>query len=127
MRPLVRIWAVLCLLLVPFLAGCHRRSGLIDMTSAPLLQVDAEWALVVDPYALYRSEPSLSAPTAGYGRRGDLQEVQGRRIVTENKEQTLWLQFDLGWLPETSVQLYTNQLKAASAARELEAIRDESR
>lgn len=122
-RPLVCIlFVALCLM-----TGCKRRSAIIDLTEAPLLQVDSQWALVLDPYAIYREEPGLAAKATGYGRRGDLQELKGRRMMTENKVTTTWYQFELGWLPETSVQIYSNQLKAATAARDLEAARDSSR
>lgn len=118
----------LCALLL-FLcpAGCTRRSGIIDLSTAPLLPVDSRWAVVVDPYAIYRSEPDLTAAVAGYGRSGDLQEIVGQRIVTENKEQVVWYRLSPGWLPETSVQVHSNELRAKSAARELEAARDSSR
>ncbi|MBQ7367834.1 MAG: hypothetical protein IJW57_11515 [Spirochaetaceae bacterium] len=116
------LFSALCLM-----TGCKRRSAIIDLTEAPILQVDSQWALVLDPYAIYREEPGLAATATGYGRRGDLQELKGLRIMTENKVTTIWYQFDSGWLPETSVQIYSNQLKAATAARELEAARDSSR
>lgn len=109
-----------------FLLSCEKRSGVIDLSSAPLLLVDSQWALVMDPYALYRSEPSVSATTASYGRRGDLQEVKGQRIVTEKKQQVIWYQFESGWLPDSSVQIYSNELKARSAAKNLELQRSSS-
>lgn len=109
-----------------FLFSCEKRSGVVDLSSAPLLPVDSQWALVMDPYALYRSEPSASATTAGYGRRGDLREVMGKRIVSENKKQVIWYQFSSGWLPESSVQIYSNELKATSAAKNLELQRGSS-
>ena len=106
--------------------GCSKKVGIIDLSNAPLLPVDSKWAVVADPYAIYRSEPSLSASVSGYGRRGAVQEVVGQRITMEDKKQVIWYQFSSGWLPETSLQVYSNELKAQSAAKELGTNRDAS-
>ncbi|MBR2461683.1 MAG: hypothetical protein IKB33_00980 [Spirochaetaceae bacterium] len=108
------------------LSGCSKKAGIIDLSQAPLLPVDSQWGVVIDPYAIYRKEPNLSAPVAGYGRRGAVQEIVGQRIVTEEKKQVIWYQFSSGWLPETAIQVYSNELKAQSAANELNAARDSS-
>lgn len=108
------------------LCGCSKKVGIIDLSNAPLLPVDSKWAVVIDPYAIYRSEPTLSAPVSGYGRRGAVQEVVGQRITMEEKKQVIWYQFSSGWLPETSLQVYSNELKAQSAAKELGTNRDAS-
>lgn len=108
------------------LCGCSKKVGIIDLSDAPLLPVDSKWAVVVDPYAIYRSEPSLTASVSGYGRRGAVQEVVGQRITMEEKKQVIWYQFSSGWLPETSLQVYSNELKAQSAAKELGTNRDAS-
>lgn len=109
------------------LSGCSKRAGIIDLSQAPLLPVDSQWAVVIDPYAIYRKEPNLSATVAGYGRRGAIQEIVGQRIVREEKKQVIWYQFSSGWLPETAIKVYSNELKAQSAANELELDRDSSR
>lgn len=115
-------FAALCMI-----TGCRRRSVIIDLSEAPVLQVDSQWALVLEPYAIYREEPGVDSKAAGYGRRGELHELRGRRIIVENNGTTIWYQFELGWLPAASVQIYSNQLKAATAAKDLEAARDSSR
>ena len=115
----------LCICTVTLVA-CSKKTGIIDLSHAPLLPVDSSWAVIVDPYAIYRSEPQLSASVAGYGRRGAVQEIVGQRIMTEDKKQVIWYQFSSGWLPETSLQIYSNELKAQSAARDLESVRDVS-
>ena len=108
------------------LVSCSKSAGIIDLSNAPLLPVDSSWAVIVDPYAIYRSEPNLSATVAGYGRRGAVQELVGPRIMNEDKKQAIWYQLSSGGLPESSIQVYSNELKAQSAARELDAIRDTS-
>ena len=40
------------------LVSCSKRAGIIDLSNAPLLPVDSSWAVIVDPYAIYRSEPN---------------------------------------------------------------------
>jgi len=104
-----------------FLPACSKRYETIDLSSAPLLPVDSQWGVIIDPYAIYRSEPSLSAAPAGYGRRGDLHEIKGRRILSEEKTQVVWYQFSDGWLPQTSVRVYSNELRAQAAAKEINA------
>ena len=108
------------------LSGCSKRAGIIDLSQAPLLPVDSRWAVVIDPYAIYRKEPSLSATVAGYGRRGAVQEIIGQRIILEEKKQVIWYEFSSGWLPETAIQVYSNELKAQSAANELDTVRNSS-
>lgn len=103
------------------LSACSKRSNIIDLSSAPLLPVDSQWGVITDPYAIYRSEPNLSANPAGYGRRGDLHEIKGQRIISENKKQVIWYQFSAGWLPDTSIQVYSNELRAQAAVKEINA------
>lgn len=114
--------SLFCLIVcVFFFPACSKRSDIIDLSSAPLLPVDSQWGVITDPYAIYRSEPNLSAAPAGYGRRGDLHEIKGRRILSEDKTQVIWYQFSAGWLPETSVRIYSNELRAQAAAKEINA------
>ena len=41
------------------------------------------------------------------------------KIIIKDKMQTLWYQFKEGWLPDTSVTVYSNKLKAENAGKSM--------
>jgi hypothetical protein len=85
----------------------------------------AEWAVIVAPYAIFRIEPDIDAHSNAYGRRGDIEKITGRRIrisrASETTVRTVWYGFEKGWLPETSIEVYANMLRAQKAAKKITA------
>lgn len=96
--------------------GCSVKNNSIDLDSAPVIQFDQEWAVIIEPYALFRQDADFSADTTAHGRRGDVICVTGKKILYSGNKQSVWYNFEQGWLPDTSVQIYSNQLKAQNAA-----------
>lgn len=107
---------VLCSLLV---ISCKKKpEELIKFDdSQPLaLAPYVEWAVVIDPYAAYRSEANWDSAVFGHCRKGDILQVQGKSI-DENKD--TWYMFESGWLPSNCLSIYSNRLKAQSESEKL--------
>lgn len=108
------------LILLFLFCSCNQQRGkVVELQPTPDLGLGSEWALVTDPYAIFRSTYDIASESSAHGRRGDVLQVIGKKIITEEKKQTFWYQFEEGWLPETSVKIYPNELKANAAALEL--------
>ena len=86
--------------------------------SEPLaLAPDVRWALVTDPYAAYYASTDWNSEVKGYSRRGEILQVLSRQ---EDKQDNVWYRFETGWLPAASITVYSNRLKAQSAAEKLQ-------
>ncbi|MGI5172218.1 hypothetical protein H0R92_01265 [Treponema sp. OMZ 840] len=93
----------------------------IDINAAEHIVLGERWALITDPYAAYRIKPSDGASIVGHGRQGDIIQVKGTAIAVDglNAKRSLWYQFSTGWLPEKTIQVYSNKLKAEFAAEKI--------
>lgn len=106
--------AVCCML-----AGCAKKAGdeiLLDSSEPLALAPDVSWGVVLDPYAGYRKSTSWNSEVTSYCRKGDILQVLGETAV---KGSGNWYEFKNGWLPESSVTVYNNRLKAEAAASKL--------
>ena len=102
------------------LFSCQRKFTGVDLSSAPELEINTQWAVITDPYVIFRTQPDLASDaTAVHGRRGEIHEIVGKRIIIKDKMQTLVYQFKEGWLPDTSVTVYSNKLKAENAGKSM--------
>lgn len=114
--------SVLILLIISFLLilnGCTKTGREADLSISENLANTKEWCVISVPYAAFKREPSTSSEVVEHGRRSDIFEITGKRYITENKETIIWYQFNKGWLPESSVMIYENQLKAKTAAESM--------
>lgn len=96
--------------------GCTKTGRTADLSAADNLAISNEWCVISVPYAAFKSEPSEAAEVVEHGRRSDMYEIVGKKYVTEKKQTVIWYQFEKGWLPETSVVVYQNKLKAKTAS-----------
>ena len=110
--------ALLFAALISFVSCTKKSAETIRLdTSEPLaLAPDISWAVVLDPYAAYRTSPSWDAAANGYCRKGDILQVTGKADV---KESGVWLKFSEGWLPDSAVTIYANRYRAEKAAEKL--------
>lgn len=118
-------FAVFLFFLCLSLSSCFRRQEepLIDISAAESLVPGERWALIVEPYAAYRIKPSFTAGISAHGRQGDIEKVDGTFIDTDsvsNEHGILWYCFSSGWLPEKTVRVYSNKLKAEFAAGKIQ-------
>lgn len=96
--------------------SCTKAGREADLSMSANLANTSEWCVISVPYAAFKEEPASQSEVINHGRRSDIFEVTGKKYVTVNKQTVLWYQFDKGWLPETSVMIYENKLKAQTAA-----------
>lgn len=104
--------------------ACDKKSVSIDLSNKDYIELNPNisWAVVIEPYAAFRSEASWSAPTNDHCRLGDVLMITGNAILDnpiEQNEKEIWYRFDKGWLSEGSVSVYQNKLKAQKAASTL--------
>ncbi|MBO5137320.1 MAG: hypothetical protein J6B81_02330 [Spirochaetaceae bacterium] len=114
-----KIFITCIFLLVFVITSCFEKNKTIQLEPTPDLALGLQWAVVIEPYAMFRDNPSLTANTQTHGRSGDILQVVGKNIILENKKQVIWYLFEKGWLPETSVKVYSTRSKAETAALEL--------
>src|SRR5574344_138993 len=97
-------------------SSCVRKNAPVSFDdSDPLaLDPDIQWAVVHDPYAAFRKETSYDSEVTGHSRAGDILKVAGFRTVQQDKKEKAeqWYAFDQGWLPASTVDVYSNKLKA---------------
>lgn len=115
-----RLFKTLCIFIALFavcvISGCTKTGREADLSETDSLASSHEWCVITVPYAAFKNEPSEQAEVIEHGRRSDIYEVTGKKYVTENKQTMVWYQFEKGWLPESSVLIYQNRLKAQTAA-----------
>ncbi|MBQ2601262.1 MAG: hypothetical protein II584_02570 [Treponema sp.] len=112
---------LLVLVLALPLASCSRNRT-IDISDSNSIELSptVDWALVREPYAAFRKDPSFESPVASHARRGEIMRLLGKKYVTtgtgKNEHTTVWYSFEQGWLDESLVTLYDNKFKAQAVA-----------
>lgn len=120
MKKIILITAILCSIFI----SCGKDKDEIDIHQDDILALNpsVQWAVVVEPYAAFRTEASWDAPTNDHSRLGDVLMIEGNLILdssNESQSKEIWYRFDKGWLSETSVDVYQNKYKAQSASNEI--------
>lgn len=107
-------------------SSCSKRlkfDGVVQFdASDPLaLAPTVEWAVVTIPYAACYADYGYEHAVQTHFRRGVVLQVLGEQTVMmgEGERSEKWYAFSDGWMPESAVSLYTNKLRAESAARGL--------
>lgn len=106
------------LLILVLFASCNNKKEeviVFDNTYPLALSPDVSWAVVKEPYAAYKMEPAWSAEAKGHCRKGEILQVIGKSIDSEN---SAWYFFEDGWLPENCLLIYNNRYKAKTAAEQ---------
>lgn len=120
MKKIFMILLVLSLVLI----SCRKDNDEINIHQDDILALNpsVQWAVVIEPYAAFRTEASWNAPTNDHSRLGDVLMIEGNLILdsfNESSTKEIWYRFDKGWLSETSVNVYQNKYKAQSASKEM--------
>ncbi|TAH50954.1 MAG: hypothetical protein EWM51_09590 [Treponema sp.] len=105
---------VLCLCIFSAFASCRKQETVADLSfdATPVVSEHNRFALILDPYVSLRDAPGDKGITVAHARRGDVQEVKGVKILTVAGKPVHWLELDGGWIPASSVSLYSNRRKA---------------
>ena len=110
---------VLLSILSALFISCSKKSEekIIFDNSQPLaLAPDVEWAVVVEPYAVFRDTNEWSAATAGHCRKGEILQVKGKTVDAAKAN---WYFFEGGWLPQSCVAIFSNRYKAETVSKGL--------
>ena len=112
----------LCLLLIAVSAlfiSCSKKSEekiIFDNREPLALAPDVEWAVVTEPYAVFKETDEWGAATAGHCRKGEILQVKGKSVDAEKEN---WYFFEGGWLPQSCVSIFSNRYKAESVSKGL--------
>ena len=114
---------LISILLIIFIAvsfpSCKKKTAekiVFDNTYPLALAPDVEWAVVTEPYAVFKETDDWGAATTGHCRKGEILQVKGKSVdaVKDN-----WYYFDDGWLPQSCVSVFSNRYKAESISKNL--------
>ena len=95
-----------------FVISCKKDKTIYFDQSEPLsLEPDISWALITEPYVAFRNEDSWDGEVIGHCRKGDIFRIMGKSI----KKEEVWYNFESGWIPESSISVYSNKFKAQTA------------
>ena len=109
----------LILILSAFLSACKKSGNepiVFDNTHPLALAPDVEWAVVTEPYAVFKESDEWTAATAGHCRKGEILQVKGKSVDAEKNN---WYYFEGGWLPQNCVSIFSNRYKAESVSKGL--------
>src|SRR5574344_1932555 len=98
-----------------FISCSHKEEKEIvfDSNYTKNLSPDISWALITEPYVAFKENKSWNSTVMGHCRKGDIYQIIGKSVDETN---SVWYYFDKGWLPQSSLSVYTNRYKAESAS-----------
>ena len=112
-----------CILLVGMTSCSKQLKAPLQIVDPISVTPDEQWAVVLSPYSVFQSTPGKMDGGSFHARRGDILYITGCEYVLtgDDKEinRTLWYGCEQGWLPESAVAIYSNKLRAQTAASEL--------
>jgi len=87
------------------------------------IDLEYKWAVVKDPYVACRENPSYESKVSKNLRKGMMEKIIGEKTVkiidkSENEETVKyekWIAFEEGWVPESTVDIYLNKLRARNS------------
>ena len=101
------------------LTSCQKKTAeaIVFDNSHPLaLAPDVEWAVVTEPYAVFRESDEWGGATAGHCRKGEILQVKGKAV---DAAKDTWYYFEGGWLPQSCLSIFSNRYKAETASKGL--------
>ena len=116
-KTFLSILIILCL--ASLLSSCKKKTAetIVFDNSHPLaLAPDVEWAVVTEPYAVFKETDEWGAATAGHCRKGEILQVLGKAVDSDKEN---WYFFEGGWLPQSCVSIFSNRYKAETISKGL--------
>lgn len=113
------IYVLIILFLAFFITSCKKKTAetIVFDNSHPLaLAPDVEWAVVTEPYAVFKDTDEWGAATAGHCRKGEILQVKGKSVDADKEN---WYYFEGGWLPQSCVSIFSNRYKAETVSKSL--------
>ena len=115
--------AVILLLISSFAFNSCKRNKteiVLDNSDLQALSPQYSWAVIIEPYAAFRTDPSWSSAVQDHCRLGDVLKIEGNMILESSidaNQKEIWYRFEQGWLSETNVSVYQNKLKAEKVSK----------
>ena len=100
-------------------SSCKRKTNesiVFDNTHPLALAPDVEWAVVTEPYAVFRDTDEWGSSTGGHCRKGEILQVKGKSVDAAKEN---WYFFEGGWLPQNCVSIFSNRYKAQTVSNNL--------
>ena len=113
------ISSFLIIILLAGLSSCQKKTAepiVFDDTHPLALAPDVEWAVVTEPYAVFRKTDEWGAATEGHCRKGEILQVKGKSV---DSDKVNWYYFEGGWLPQDCVSIFSNRYKAETVSKNL--------
>jgi len=80
----------------------------------------SRYAVVMEPYVMFRDVPKDDGITSSHARAGEVFEVQAINLDMTSGEQVVWVLLKgAGWILATHLRLYPTEEKARAASRRL--------
>ena len=110
--------AFCCVGFIALLVSCSQHNSIksIILPSTPIISTDERFALVIDPYISMRDQPGENGITVAHGRRGEIFEITGKKILKDGRDTVLWVNLGSGWVVSASVEFYSSKDKAKTAS-----------
>ena len=109
----------LILLSSTLFSSCQKKAAepIVFDNSHPLaLAPDVEWAVVTEPYAVFKEKDEWGAASAGHCRKGEILQVKGKAV---DAAKDTWYYFEGGWLPQSCLSIFSNRYKAETVSKNL--------
>ena len=127
---IILIWGLLIILSLAFLSGCVRPAAEQPPTppaTHPLARQYIGFAVVNASFVHLLSEPGPSGSSQAYIRRGTVLRVVERRQLIIRGSSVTWILAEYhgagsvssGWLEESLVEIFDNESRANTAARNM--------
>lgn len=100
-------------------SSCQKKAAepIVFDDSHPLaLAPDVEWAVVTEPYAVFKESDEWGAASAGHCRKGEILQVKGKAV---DAAKDTWYYFEGGWLPQSCLSIFSNRYKAETVSKGL--------
>lgn len=116
-----RFFAVTIAVLSLSVFSCVKRDVPVQFdTSDPLaLNPEIQWAVVTEPYVACYLDADYATAVLTHFRKGEILQVIGERTVKSGGETEKWYAFKDGWLPESTIAVYANKMRAQTAVKQL--------
>lgn len=100
-------------------SSCEKKTEeviVLDESNPLSLSPNVSWAVVNDPYVVYKADKSFDSDVVGHCRRGDILQVIGK---SSDKTGKIWYSFKDGWISDDYISIYNNRYKALTVSKSL--------
>lgn len=97
--------------------SCKKENEQIDISIFQNISATEHWAVVKDSYVSFYAETNKTSIIQANGRKGDVLEIQGEKWLVLKNAKEKWFLFENGWLEESSISIYSNELQAKKASQ----------